>query len=60
MEATITQTSALYLAHLKNSRDRVKVFRRYRAIAKRRSLDGRRITLGTLKADSLEQRDNGR
>ena len=60
MEATVTQNSALYLAHLKASKDRVTAFRRYRIAAKRHSLDQQPRKLESLKADSLEQRDNGR
>ena len=60
MEATATQNSALYLAHLKTSKDRVNAFRRYRIAAKRHSLDQQARKFETLKADSLEQRDNGR
>ena len=60
MEATVTQNSALYLAHLRTSKDRVRLFRRYAAAAKKNSLNRQSLTFRNLNSDFLEHRDNGR
>jgi hypothetical protein len=60
MEPTVTENSALYLAHLKTSKERVAVFRRFRAAAIKYWPTRQQLTFGAFEADSLARRDNGR
>jgi hypothetical protein len=59
MEQTITQNSALYLAHHKVSKRRATVFRRLRTAASKQGPDAQR-QLTSRDLFSVLHRDNGR
>jgi hypothetical protein len=61
MEPTITQNSALYLAHRKVSKGRATVFRRLRTAASKQGLDvQRQLTSSDLFIARQLHQDNGR
>jgi hypothetical protein len=61
MEPTITQNSALYLAHRKVSKGRVTLFRRLRAAASKQDPDDQRhLTSSDLFIARRLHQDNGR
>jgi hypothetical protein len=60
MEPTVTESSALYLAHLKTSKERVAVFRRFRAAAIKYSPNRQQLAFGAFESDALAHHDNDR
>jgi hypothetical protein len=60
MEPTVTQNSALYLAHNILSTERAALFRRMRLKLKKQSPDLRRAILNSVPLVPQFQRDNGR
>jgi hypothetical protein len=48
IEPTVTQNSALYLAHHKNSKERATIFRRFRFRARKQQVARKQPMLGEL------------